>query len=195
MKRKRYREGAARARIMAEKRDLAEQNSDNELETDDLPQVVTESYGTGVKYQPGYNIGDRRNEYDDAGNVEASPEITGGDIDARWDLEATVGDEAVGGTVPTPDQDIVEEIAAGVGVEINDDEDVRITEMLEERDDSRWELDPLSSEDYGDRKTEGIQEEEIERLDADPNEYGGSARSLTDSGIWSQEPPPGDHNV
>ena len=180
---------------MAEKRDLAEQNSDNELETDDLPQVVTESYGTGVKDQPGYNIGDRRQRYQTEGTAEASPEITGGDIDARWDLEATVGDEAVGGTVPTPDQDIVEEIAAGVGVEINDDEDVRITEMLEERDDSRWELDPLSSEDYGDRNTGGIQEEEIERLDADTDEYGGGARSLTDSGIWSQEPPPGDNNV
>lgn len=181
---------------MAEKRDLAEQNTDNELETDDLPQVVTESYGTGVKEQPGYNIGDRRNKYDDPGNVEASPEITGGDIDARWDLEATVGDEAVGGTVPTPDQDIVEEIAAGVGVELNDDEEVRITDMLEERDDSRWELDPLSSEDYGDRNTGGIQEEETERLDADPDEYGGgAARSLTDSGIWSQEPQPGDNNV
>ena len=30
------------------------------------------------------------------------PELTGGDIDARWDQAAMVGDEAVGGTVATP---------------------------------------------------------------------------------------------
>jgi len=39
----------------------------------------------------------------------ASPELTGGDIDARWDQAEAVGDEAVGGTAPTPDQSIVEE--------------------------------------------------------------------------------------
>ncbi|WP_017317299.1 DUF6335 family protein [Mastigocladopsis repens] len=139
---------------MAEKRDLSEQNSNNELATDDLPQEITESYGTGVQAEPGYNIGDRRQRYQTEGTVEASPEITGGDIDAAWELEAAVGDEAVGGTAPTPDQDIVDEIGAAVGLEMDDKAFVRTTEILEQRDDRRWELDPMSSPDYEDRRNE-----------------------------------------
>lgn len=134
---------------------MAEENTNQNFDTDDLPQRVTESYGTGVKDQPGYNIGDRRNKYYDPGNEEASPEITGGDIDARWDLEATVGDEAVGGTAPTPDQDIVDELGAAVGMEMNDKAFLRTTEIMEQRDDRRWELDPVSSEDYQQRRNEG----------------------------------------
>ncbi len=42
-----------RASIMAEK------NHNDEIETNDLPQEITESYGTGVKDLPGYNIGGR----------------------------------------------------------------------------------------------------------------------------------------
>jgi len=47
------------------------------------------------------------------------------------------GDEAVGGTVSTPDQDIVDEIGAAVGLEM-DDTLLRTNEILEERDDRRW---------------------------------------------------------
>ncbi|GAA6616994.1 DUF6335 family protein [Scytonema sp. NUACC26] len=136
---------------------MAEKNSNQNFDTDDLPQVVTESYGTGVKDMPGYNVGDRNNEYDDIGNVEANPEITGGDIDARWDLEATVGDEAVGGTVPTPDQDIVDDLGAAVGMEMNDKASVRGVDILEQRDERRWELDPMSSEDYQQREVNSDQ--------------------------------------
>jgi hypothetical protein len=134
---------------------MAEKNYNQNSNADDLPQVVTESYGTGVKDMPGYNVGDRNNEYDDTGNVEASPEITGGDIDARWDLEATVGDEAVGGTVPTPDQDIVDDLGIAVGMEMKDKASVRGVDILEQRDDRRWELDPMSSEDYQQREVTG----------------------------------------
>jgi hypothetical protein len=131
---------------------MAEEKSNQNFDTDDLPQVVTESYGTGVKDLPGNNIGDRKNKYDDPGNAEASPEVTGGDIDARWDLEATVGDEAVGGTVPTPDQDIVDDLGAAVGLEMNDKANLRTVDIFEQRDDRRWELDPMSSEDYEQRE-------------------------------------------
>ena len=86
---------------------MAEKNHNHETESKDLPQEITESYGTGVKDLPGYNIGgrtmrDRQREY-----TETSPELTGGDIDADWEEEDAVGDEAVGGTAPTPDQNIV----------------------------------------------------------------------------------------
>lgn len=137
---------------MAEKKDLAQQNSNNELETDDLPQEITESYGTGVHEEPGYNIGDRRLRREISRSTYASPEITGGDVDAAWEQEADVGDEAVGGTAPTPDQDIVDEIGAAVGIEMDDKAFLRTTEILEQRDDNRWELDPKSSPDYEDRR-------------------------------------------
>jgi Family of unknown function (DUF6335) len=73
---------------------------------------------------------------------------TGGDIEMSQEEAETVGDEAVGGTAPTPEQDIVDDIAASLGIEIPDRKPIRVTEMLERRDDSRWELDPESAEDY-----------------------------------------------
>jgi hypothetical protein len=100
----------------------------------EVPQEITESYGTGVHEASAANIGDAT--------------LTGGDIDANL-LEAdAVGDEAVGGTVPTPDQDIVDDLGKAVGLEMSDRAFLRTTEILEERDDRRWELDPMSSEDY-----------------------------------------------
>jgi hypothetical protein len=80
------------------------------------------------------------------------PELTGGDIDARWDQAHIVGDEAVGGTVATPDQSIVQELGVAVGIDYDDRAFLRTNDILEERDDSRWELDPMSSEDYQERR-------------------------------------------
>ena len=79
-----------------------------------------------------------------------SPELSGGDIDADW-AGADVGDETVGGSSPTPDQDIVSEIGEALGVTYEDNEPLHPTEKVEERDRKRWELDPASSEDYNDR--------------------------------------------
>lgn len=122
---------------------------------DELPEEITESYGTGVKYPPGYNIGGREiveelEEY----KTYTSPELTGGDIDASWEQAAMVGDEAVGGTASTPDQDIVDELGAAVGLEMDDQAFLRTNEILEQRDDQRWELDPKSSEDYQVRRND-----------------------------------------
>ena len=41
----------------------------------------------------------------------ASPADTGGDVDADWQRSQSVGEEAVGGTVATPDQDVVDDLA------------------------------------------------------------------------------------
>ncbi len=76
---------------------------------------------------------------------------TGGDIDANQAQAKLVGEEAVGGTTPTPDQDIVDNIAASVGVEHPDRKPIQVRDTLERRDDSRWEMDPQSSEDYRNR--------------------------------------------
>jgi Family of unknown function (DUF6335) len=132
--------------------DFAEQNSNNEAEIFDLPQEITESYGTGVKDLPGYNIGGRAMSDEMRQYTETSPELTGGDVDAYWQDADAVGDEAVGGTAPTPDQNVTEEIETAVGLEIRDGDFLRTQDILEERDDKRWDLDPMSSEDYQERR-------------------------------------------
>jgi hypothetical protein len=78
------------------------------------------------------------------------PELSGGDLDADW-ARGDAGDETVGGSAPTPDQDVVDELGAAVGLTYEDNEPLRTTEKVEERDRKRWEMDPASSEDYGHR--------------------------------------------
>jgi len=79
--------------------------------------------------------------------------LTGGDIDAAWD-QASVGDETVGGSSPTPDQDIVDEIGEALGVTYQEGEPLHTTEKIERRDAERWELNPASSEDFVKRNRE-----------------------------------------
>jgi hypothetical protein len=81
----------------------------------------------------------------------ADPAITAGDVDADWASAYSTGDEAPGGDMPTPDQDVVEEIGTALGVQYNDDEELKGADKIERRDKHRWELDPASSEDYQDR--------------------------------------------
>ena len=81
-----------------------------------------------------------------------SPEISGGDVDVDLEDAYFTGEEAPGGDNPTPDQDIVDDIGKALGVEYNDDEELKSADKLEKRDKHRWELDPASSEDYKERK-------------------------------------------
>lgn len=82
----------------------------------------------------------------------SEPIISGGDIDTNLQQAEFSGEEAVGGTSPTPDQNNVDEIAASVGTEVFDQEDRYATDELDQRDSQRWELDPKSSEDYQGRR-------------------------------------------
>jgi len=82
---------------------------------------------------------------------ETSPELTGGDVDANWEDAYSVGDEAPGGDNPTPDQDRVDDIGRALGVEYQDNEELKAADKISSRDRHRWELDPASSEDYRDR--------------------------------------------
>jgi uncharacterized protein DUF6335 len=83
---------------------------------------------------------------------ETSPELTGGDVDANWEDAYSVGDEAPGGDNPTPDQDRVDDIGRALGVEYQDNEELKASDKIAERDRHRWELDPASSDDYKDRE-------------------------------------------
>ncbi len=81
-----------------------------------------------------------------------SPAITGGDVDVDVQNAYFTGDEAPGGDNQTPDQDIVDDIGKALGVEYQDNEELKASDKVTERDKHRWELDPASSEDYQERK-------------------------------------------
>src|SRR5215813_13062390 len=71
---------------------------------------------------------------------ETSPRLTGGDPDADWERADHVGEEAVGGTVATPDKSVVDDLGAALGVPRSPEEEVRTSEeILEGRDRHRWE--------------------------------------------------------
>jgi len=82
---------------------------------------------------------------------EVSPELTAGDVDADWEDAYSVGDEAPGGDNPTPDQDRVDDIGKALGVQYDDNEELKGSDKISQRDRHRWELDPASSDDYRDR--------------------------------------------
>jgi hypothetical protein len=95
----------------------------------------------------------RRADVGDAGAVadvvselqarqETSPRLTGGDIDADWKNAWDAGDEAVGGSTATPDQDVVDELGEALGVPQASDAEVQSSlEILAERDRHRWTLE------------------------------------------------------
>ena len=73
---------------------------------------------------------------------ETSPVLTGGDLDADWMSAYASGEEAVGGSVATPDQDVVDEIGRALGVEQPADAPVETSdEILRRRDRLRRHLE------------------------------------------------------
>jgi len=77
---------------------------------------------------------------------ETGPGASAGDIDADWQRAQSSGEEAVGGSVSTPDQDIVDEIGHALGVEQAQQAPLRSSEeILEERDRRYWELERRAS--------------------------------------------------
>lgn len=78
--------------------------------------------------------------------MERHPEtgivLTGGDPDADWVRAYSSGEEGVGGSVATPDQDVVDEIGRALGVEQDADAPVTMSEeILRRRDRLRWHLE------------------------------------------------------
>jgi Family of unknown function (DUF6335) len=91
-------------------------------------------------------------------HTETSPRLTGGDVDADWQAAYSSGEESVGGSVATPDQDIVDEIGRALGVEQEIDAPVRASdEILRARDRLRWHLerDAADAEEGRSRKRKG----------------------------------------
>lgn len=104
-------------------------------------------------------IGDRdtgKNEIIDESQMAPGTGIdpTAGDIETDPYQARVLGEEAVGGLTPTPEQDITENLQIAAGIEAAPKEPVQTTDKLHRRDDSRWQLDPESSEDYEQRQEE-----------------------------------------
>lgn len=77
-------------------------------------------------------------------NTAASPRDAGGDLDAAWEDVNESGSETVAGDNPTPDQSLVEENAAAMGVSFEDNEELEFLDKIEKRDRDRYELDENS---------------------------------------------------
>ena len=77
-------------------------------------------------------------------NTAASPRDAGGDLDAAWEDVNESGSETVAGDNPTPDQSLVEENAAAMGVSYEDNEELEFIDKIEKRDRERYELDENS---------------------------------------------------
>jgi len=75
------------------------------------------------------------------------PELTAGDVGARWQEAEDSGAETPGGHVATPDQDNVDEIGRAVGMEFQDNQELSAPEeILSRRDRRRWEMDKRSAD-------------------------------------------------
>ena len=82
----------------------------------------------------------------------SSPTLSGGDLDAQWEMAESVGDETACGSSCTPDQNCVDAFGEAMGIVYEDDEELWFGERERDRDRHRWELDPASSEDWGTRR-------------------------------------------
>jgi hypothetical protein len=86
-----------------------------------------------------------------AQHTDESPELSAGDVDAAWDKADDAGEEAVGGTTPTPDQDLVDEVGQAVGLTYSDTEPLHTDDKLSKREQDRWDLNPASDPEYEER--------------------------------------------
>lgn len=96
-------------------------------------------------------LNEKLNEHNSMG-----PTLAGGDVDAAWEDSVVAGEESVGGTAPTPDQDLVDEIGQAAGLTYRDDEPLDSDKKILDRDRNRWELDPASADD---EEEENVEEE------------------------------------
>src|SRR5215217_2785534 len=106
-----------------------------------------------------------------------SPELSGGDLDASWQTGTVAGEETVGGSAPTPDQDVVDELGAAAGLIYEEGEPLDSDAKILDRDRNRWELNPASVDDQDEEEEdddEGIDDEDdlvdLEELELEDDE-------------------------
>ncbi len=128
--------------------DLAEEEEEDDKEEDNFDDELDDELGD-EEDDDELDDEDEDDEFndDEATNSDyhaVSPVLTSGDVDADWKRAEVTGEETPGGTVSTPDQDVVEEIGQATGVVYNDEEPLDFAEKMGKRDRERWELDPAS---------------------------------------------------
>ena len=96
-----------------------------------------------------------------------SPKITGGDIDASWQTANQAGEETVGGSAPTPDQDVVDQLGDAAGLSYDDDEPLDYEAKVLDRDRNRWELNAASTDDQDDELENEEDDDEDDEFDDD----------------------------
>jgi Family of unknown function (DUF6335) len=102
----------------------------------------TRSKGPGDIAASASDLLRERSEY-----TSVSPADTGGDVDADWQRAESSGEEAVGGSVATPDQSVVDELARPLGVERPANAPVITSEeILSSRDRRRWRIEQHTEE-------------------------------------------------
>jgi len=99
-------------------------------------------------------------------NNSLSPDISADDVDAAWDNADQAGEETVGGTNPTPDQDIVDDLGEAAGLTYKDHEALNFDKVYK-RDADRWELNPESAVEL----EEDLEEEKEDNDDKENNEW------------------------
>lgn len=119
-------------------------------EDEDVLEDFAERQGLAVGGRQ--KLEEKLNEYN-----EMDPTLSGGDVDAAWDDSIAAGEESVGGSAPTPDQDIVEELGEAAGIVYRDDEPLDSDRKILDRDRNRWELDPASADDEEEVEDAGIE--------------------------------------
>ena len=100
----------------------------NEIDADELIRRYEEEADPGAVEDEGQETLPWYEQASQDTSMPAEAVLTGGDIDAAWD-QAAVGDETVGGSSPTPDQDIVDEIGRALGVNYEDGEPLHTTDF------------------------------------------------------------------
>ncbi|NJR31597.1 MAG: hypothetical protein HC778_00385 [Chamaesiphon sp. CSU_1_12] len=87
--------------------------------------------------------------------------IAGGDLEADGYRASVSGEEAVGGSASVPGQNDPEDMAIAVGISLPDGTPLNVQDMMEDRDEDRWELDPASAQDWSAKATEVDPETEV----------------------------------
>ena len=99
------------------------------------------------------------------------PSLSGGDVDAAWEDTNVSGEESVGGSVVTPDQDIVDELGEAVGLTYRDNELLDYDRKVLNRDRDRWELNPDSTDENEEESQKGqTRADEVDVEDVDQKE-------------------------
>lgn len=106
-------------------------------------------------------------------NTGQSPDTSGDDVDAAWTQDRQSGEESVGASVATPEQNVVSDLGEAVGLEYNDFEPLSTEDKIDARDQNRWELNAESQDDEemnedldrASRFVEDLRDDEEENLD------------------------------